>query len=162
VLAFVAILVGAFLSPRYIGLHCPSFARYCSDGLVLGFSRGMSPWLRFYLPATIGCAALLLLIAAFPLEHGPRSRPLVAATIVFVGTVVALTLPWAIVPDPIRCVVIPPGPDIAGGIGCGVEGGHPDPRLALRYFVLLGALVSAGALFIERTASHRVPAIRRS
>jgi hypothetical protein len=105
--------------------------------------------MRFYLPAAIGCAVLVWLFGAFRPQREARAGLLLAATIVLVGTVVALTLPGGTVPEPIHCGLLPPGTGFAGGIVCGVEGGHPDPRLVLRYLVLLGALVSAGALLIE-------------
>jgi hypothetical protein len=149
VVGFAAILVLAFLAPRYIELHCPWFARSCFDGLVLSLTGPQSLTLRFYLPAGIGSAAFVWLLTAFRPGRGARGGFLMVATIVLVGTVAALILPGGIVPDPFQCSVIPPGLGFAGGIACGVEGGHPDPRLALRYLVLLGALVSAGALLIQ-------------
>ena len=138
---FAAILVVAFLSPRYVGLHCPSFAAECSDLAILHLTKAPSRFLSIYLPEGIGAAALVLLAAAVPPERVGRGMVLIAGTLVLAGTLAAVYLPGAIVPDPLRCGFIPAGDRFAGLIGCGVEGGHADPRFALRYLVLFNGLI---------------------
>ncbi len=146
---FAAILVVAFLSPSYVGLHCPSFAVECSDLAILHLTKAPSRFLSVHLPEGIGAAALVLLAAAVRPERVGRGMVLIAGTLVLVGKLAAVYLPGAIVPDPLQCGFIPAGDRFAGLIACGVDGGHADPRFALRYLVLASGLIAAGVFLIE-------------
>jgi len=153
---FAAILTVAFLAPRDTGFHCPWFAVECGSGLVL-FIKPVSSFLRFYLPAGIGGAALVLLTALVRPERVRRGMFLIVAAVVLAGTLAAVFLLSGTVSDPLRCSVIPPGGPLAGLIACGVRGAHTDARLALRYLVLVGGLISAGVVLIESMIRRQAP-----
>jgi hypothetical protein len=126
----------------------PAVVRYCVDAFVLR-DKPPSTLVRFLLPVVIGVAALALLGVARRRADAARWILFVAAGMVVAGTIVALVLPAGTAPDPLICGSISHGLRHAGDTVCNTAGGHVDHRLALRYLVLLGALVSAGLLLID-------------